>query len=580
MIQKTVHVITFLAIILLTSCSLFQSASDKEDKEVTLDYQDSLAVTSKFIDGKKEALIGNNDKAIDIYSEVLEKYPNHDAALFEMARMYSNLREFKSALVFAERAAKIDTGNVWYRKILVDLYQRTGALEKSRKQLKWLINNENNNLEYYRDLYQVERYLGNFENALEILNKVEHIAGKSEKSLQRRIRILQEIEEYEKAAKVARELLEKDLTNPDYYRELIALYNKAGKPEKALETIQNFKDSGKDNGWADLMLAKQYREIGEDKASFQHLKQALGDKELTIDAKVEVLLSYYSIDDSSAESDSLKKQQDILLEQLMKAHPDNAIAHSLKGDFYLKNQQNEKALASFEKVLEMDSTRYPVWEQILKLYFQQEKYEKTTEYAEKAISLFPGKPVLYFLKGGAHSRLSEPRKAIKTYEDGLYFISDQKLKVDFYASLGDQYHKTKDYQSSEDAFEKALDIDPDNTYVLNNYAYFLAVREENLSKAYQMSKKVVDKYPEDATYLDTHGWVLFQQEKYEEALKFLEKALENAENKSSEILEHYGDCLFMNGKKDKAVRYWKKAYEKDKSSDELKNKIDKKTINP
>ncbi|MGM0612487.1 MAG: tetratricopeptide repeat protein [Bacteroidota bacterium] len=576
--HKTIQLITLLMLLFMTSCSIFHSAGDKEEKEeVVLDYQDSLAVTTKFIEGKKEALIGNNDKAIEIYSEVLEKNPNHDAALFEMARMYSNLREFESALVFAEKAATIDTSNAWYRKLLVDLYQRTGALKKSREQLNWLIDNEKNNLEYYRDLYQVERYMGNYENALDILDKIEQIAETSEKSLQRRIRILQEIEDYEKAAKVALELLKKDKTNPDYYRELIALYNKADKPEKALEVIQSFKDSKKDEGWADLMLAKQYRKTGNNEASFEHLKQAVGNKDLTIDAKVEVLMSYYSI---SERSDSLQKQQDILLEELMEAHPENPIAHSLMGDFYLKNNQNEKALASFEKVLEMDSTRYPVWEQILKLYFQQEKYEKTTRYAGNAIELFPGKPVLYFLKGSAHSRLSEPQKAIKTLENGLYFVSDKKLKVDFYASLGDQYQKTEEYKASENAFENALDIDPENSYVLNNYAYFLALRGEKLSKAHKMSKKVVDKHPENATYLDTHGWVLFQQEKYEEALKYLQKALKNAKNKSSEILEHYGDCLYMTGEEDKALQYWKKAYKKDKNLDELKRKIDKQTINP
>ncbi|MCF8326660.1 MAG: tetratricopeptide repeat protein [Bacteroidales bacterium] len=569
---------TLLALLLLTSCSLFHSAVDKEEKEeVTLDYQDSLAVTAKFIEGKKEALIGNNDKAIETYSEVLGKSPNHDAALFEMARMYSNLREFKSALVFAERAAKVDTGNIWYRKLLVDLYQRTGNLEQSRKQLRWLINTVDNNVTFYRDLYQVERYMGNYEDALETLDKIESIAGTTEKSLQRRIRILQEIEDYEKAAKYALELLEKDQTNPDYYRELIALYNKADKPKKALEIIQNFKESEKDEGWADLMLAKQYRKIGDKEASFQHLRQAVGNKELTIDAKVEVLMSYYS---NPSRSDSLKKQEDILLEELLKAHPKNPIAHSLMGDFYLKNNQNEKALASFEKVLEMDSTRYPVWEQILKLNFQQGKYEKTKHYAERAIELFPGKPILYFLKGNAHSRLSEPQKAIKTLENGLYFISNKNLKMDFYASLGDQYNKIENYKASDNAFERALNIDPENTYVLNNYAYFLSVRGEKLSKAYKMSKKVVEKHPENATYLDTHGWVLFQQEKYEEALKYLDKALKNASNKSSEILEHYGDCLYMTGEKDKALQYWKKAYKKNKSLDRLKKKIDKETINP
>ena len=575
--NKAIQLITLIALLLLSSCSLFQSVSKEEEKkEITLDYQDSLAITAKFIEGKKEALLGNNDKAIDIYSKVLDKNPDHDAALFEMARMYSNLQEYKSALTFAERAKKIEPDNAWYRKMLVDLYQRTGNLEKSREQLVWLIENEDNDLQYYEDWFQVERYMENYDKALEILGDIERIRGRNEKILQQKIRLLQEKDSYEKAAKVAQELLKINKTNPDYYRELIAIYNKLDKPEKALEIIHKFKNSGEDKGWADLMLAKQYRRLGDKKTSFQYLKEAVGNEELTIDAKVEVLMSYYSVSNST---DSLKAQEDTLLNQLMKAHPDSPVTYSLMGDFYLKKNKNAKALESFKKVLEMDSTRYPVWEQIVRLQLQQGKYKKTARYGKKALDFFPNKPNLYFLTANAYSRLSEHQKAIDLYEEGLYFISDDRLKVDFYASLGNQYHEIEDYQASDKAFKKALKIDSGNAYVLNNYAYFLAVRGENLSKAFEMSRKVVKKHPGNATYLDTHGWVLFKQGKYEKALEVLEKAMRNSGG-SSEILEHYGDCLFKTDKKNKAVKYWKKAYKNNKSSDELKEKIDKKSLNP
>ena len=51
---------------------------------------------------------------------------------------------------------------------------------------------------------------------------------------------------------------------------------------------------------------------------------------------------------------------------------------------------------------------------------------------------------------------------------------------------------------------------PDNTMVLNNYAYFLSLEERDLEQALTMSSRVVALTDNNPTYLDTHGWVLFQ----------------------------------------------------------------------
>lgn len=572
------QIILFLLAILLNSCSFlpFGIKQEKQEKE-SLSYQDSLAITSKFIEAKKEALLGNDELAIKLYKSVLEEDPKHDATLFELSRMYSQLSEFNTAVDFAELAAEANPDNAWYRKMLVDLYQRTGKLEKSRVQLQWLVEHEKNTLQYFRDWYQLERYLENYEEALKIADSIENITGVTEKSILRRIRLLQELEEYEKATKETEKLLRLDDSNPDYYRELIALYNQTNEQKKALKAIKAFKRTGKDQGWADLMLARQYQAIGNNEASFEALKSAVSNPNLTIDAKVEVLMSYYIVTEAT---DSLKDQAAILLNKLEEAHPDNPITYSVQGDFHVKNEDYKKALSSFEKVIKLDSTKYPVWEQTLRLQFQLGQNKKTSQYAKRALKIYPTQPILYFLKGAAHTRRNEHQKATEVLEKGLYFVADSQLKVDFYSYLGDNYHQLGKYDASDNAYEKALQIAPDNNYVLNNFAYYLSLRKENLEKALEMSKKVVSQYPDNPTYLDTHAWVLFQMERYDKALKVFEKALINGGDNSAEILEHYGDCLFMAGKKEKAVQYWKKALNKNPDSNKLQQKVNAKKINP
>lgn len=565
-----------MVVLILNGCSLMDKVNEEEKKESQekLSRKDSLNLRANFIGAKTEALLGNDEKARKKYKSILEKNPRHDAALFELARMYSKLHDYREALKYAERAAEIQPDNVWYRQMLVDLYQRTGRQGESREHLRWLINEEND-LKYYRNLFNLERYQGNYKKALSVLEEMEELTGTNEKNMLRKVRLYQEMENYEKATQITRRLLKKDSTNPDYYKELIALYNRMDEEQKALETIKKYKRSSTDSGKADLMMANQYRRMENYEKSFSALRRAFANKKLSVDTKARIMMSQYS---SEKMNDSLKKQTHILLEELQKTNPDHAATHSLMGDYHMRKGKYSKALSAYENVIRLDSSKYPVWEQVLRLQLQEGKNKKVINYSKDALKRFPEQPMIYFLKGAAETRTNQNEKAISTFKSGLYFVARTQLKIDFYSYLGDNYHEIGKHQASDEAYEKALNLDPDNQYVLNNYAYYLSLRKEKLERAAEMINKVLEEAPDNATYLDTKGWILFQQGKYNESRKILQKALENSGSNNAEILEHYGDCLFKLDKKEKAVKYWKKALGKTKNPDELKKKIENKSI--
>jgi tetratricopeptide (TPR) repeat protein len=109
--------------------------------------------------------------------------------------------------------------------------------------------------------------------------------------------------------------------------------------------------------------------------------------------------------------------------------------------------------------------------------------------------------------------------------------------------------------------------------VLNNYAYYLTLRNEKLDKAAEMSKKSNELRPDDATFEDTYAWVFYKQGKYEDAKIWLEKAFAHGGDKSGAILEHYGDLLFKMGKVEDALTYWNKAKVTGEFSELLEKKI-------
>lgn len=133
---------------------------------------------------------------------------------------------------------------------------------------------------------------------------------------------------------------------------------------------------------------------------------------------------------------------------------------------------------------------------------------------------------------------------------------------DIYSQLGDLAYEENKPEEAFANYEKALELNPRNVGVLNNYAYFLAKEGGDLAKAERMAAQCVKLLPDNAVSLDTYGWVFFLRENYTLAKLYIEKALGlTADNPDADVVEHHGDVLYMLGEKEKALLEWKRAKE-------------------
>ena len=136
-------------------------------------------------------------------------------------------------------------------------------------------------------------------------------------------------------------------------------------------------------------------------------------------------------------------------------------------------------------------------------------------------------------------------------------------------------------QSASDvAYREAINLDSTNVGAMNNLAYYLSLRNQDLEDAAKFALTANELRPNDATLEDTYAWVLFKQEKYADALLWIEKAMKNSDSVSAVLLEHYGDILIKNKKTAEAMKQWKLALDRGGDSEtnieKLKEKINKK----
>jgi len=353
---------------------------------------------------------------------------------------------------------------------------------------------------------------------------------------------------------------------------LAEMYMQAGKPDEAFIYYQQILSLDPENPYIHITISDYYRQKGDKKRSFDELKLGFANPALDIDTKIRVLLAFFTVNDQMYNEN--KADVFDLARILVETHPNDPKAHSMYGDFLLDDKKYAEARDEFRKVIAIDSSRYAVWESLLNAEIQLADYNALEKESSRAIDLFPLLPVPYLFKGVALMEKSQYEDAISNFNRGLKLVSgNQILQVQFYTYLGDAYNRMKNYRLSDESYQKALKIDPENSFVLNNYAYYLSLRNENLEKAEIMAAKAVKLDPTNPADMDTYGWVLYKLGRYDEAAVWVEKAIAATPSPDPDLLEHLGDIYFKQGYTDKAVIQWQNALKAGKGSEFLEKKV-------
>ncbi|HYZ23753.1 MAG TPA: tetratricopeptide repeat protein [Rhodopila sp.] len=107
-------------------------------------------------------------------------------------------------------------------------------------------------------------------------------------------------------------------------------------------------------------------------------------------------------------------------------------------------------------------------------------------------------------------------------------------------------------------FKRALQLSPDQPFVLNYLGYSWADQGHHLQEARRMIELAAQRRPNDGAITDSLGWVMFRQGDYAAAVKALERAVE-LEPEDATINGHLGDAYWAAGRKTEAQYQWRRA---------------------
>ncbi|HPE34003.1 MAG TPA: tetratricopeptide repeat protein [Bacteroidales bacterium] len=565
MINKLTIRIFVLLLLINTGISSDLSAQRKSKEPKALTQTEVNKRKELFLNASKARILGNWSEAEELYKAVLEIDPNHDASMYELARIYNMAERSGDAVSLMEKAVIINPDNEWYYLFLAELYKQTFNLEKLIETQKKLVNRFPEKIEFRMNLALSYVVAGDFKNAIATYEDIEGMVGKTEEiSLQKRRLYLNSNRPKQALAEIE-SLVDAYPGNVRYLQILAESYLETGQEDDALEIYARIAELDPENPFIHISMADLYRRKGDEKKAIEELKLGFANPSLDLDTKIQVLLSFFSLEEFyETKIDSALDLATIIA----KTHPDDIRALSIYGELLYRTKALEEALGVINQVIEKDVGAYVTWEQKLFIENEIRNAETVLATSNTMIELFPMQPLAYLFNGFANYQLQKFDIARIVLETGLKLVVDNKnLEAQFYSTLGDVYNRLGNYEKSDESYEQALRLKPDDAFVLNNYSYYLSLRGENLERAREMAALANQLSPDNSSFQDTYGWVLYQLGEYAEAEKWIKKALDTDQGKSSVILEHYGDVLYKLGRKTEAHNYWIEAGRKNKEGE-------------
>lgn len=535
-----------------------------------------------FTEGEKYFILEDYTKALMYFQRVMELNPKSAAVHYKIAEILSRSskpEDLQSSARAIEEALRLEKKNKYYYLLAGNIYGSLMQFEKAEDVIETMMKEVSGTEEHLYELAAFYQYDRKPEKAIEVYNRAEALLGINEVSSIQKQKIYFEQGKIDQAIAEGEKLIEANPDEERYVMGLAELLSQNRLVPKAISYLENYIRDNPESGNSKLLLASLFRESGQEDKSRALITDLIDDPSVDINSKILVIGTYnVAISKAAAKGTpdtSLENYATSLLEKLKKNNPSNANVFSMGGDVYTTLKKPGLAQVDYTKAIHLGTTNFEAWQNLLYLESTINAFDSLIVHTEAGLELFPNQALMYYFNGYGHMRKRHYREAASSFEQAKRLSSsNQAMQAEINGMLGDVYNATREYAKSDNAYNQALAVNPNNDLVLNNYSYYLALRKENLEQAEKMAGQLIKNHPDNNSYLDTYAWVLFMREKYKEARKVMEKVIDTGKAGATHF-EHYGDILFKLGDTDDAVRQWQKA----KSMDLNNETIDKKIAN-
>ncbi|WP_240756886.1 tetratricopeptide repeat protein [Roseicella aquatilis] len=259
----------------------------------------------------------------------------------------------------------------------------------------------------------------------------------------------------------------------------------------------------------------------------------------------------------------------VLAQLALRLRPGFGPALALTADTLADGGRDERALALLDRVAGDDPLAPVLALRRAVLLDKLDRTEDAVALLRKLAAATPTLPQAPARLGDLLRKRNRFPEAAEAYDAALSRIGqpDPRDWPLFYAR-GIARERSGDWPRAEADLLQALDLSPEQPYVLNYLGYTWAEQGKNLERAKAMLLRATELRPQDGNIADSLGWVLFRLGDLPGAVTWLEKAAE-LEPRNSVINDHLGDAYWAAGRQMEARYQWQSALTMDPEPEEM-----------
>ena len=527
-----------------------------------------------YLEAEKCRLSGDYASALELYQHCLDINPKAAEAVYNLGLMKLFLRQdsLEVGIDMLKQACALDSCNPWYLETLATIYLNARKTSEAIPYLEKLAKFQTKRTDVLSQLASIYRDDGHTDKAIEVLNRIEMQEGKSIQLSMEKFTLYMSKEEEDSAFMELQTLCDEYPHDLNYRVVMVNQYWQAGNSEKAMEIYNYVRQKDAHNLNLLLAMMNYYRTTKDNNRFVQLRDSLLYDEGSSSELRVALMRDYIDevIQDSTKydamlqtfDSLLIKPQKDAQLLMLKAAY----LTYAKAGD--------DKVAELMKKALEVDPGNQTALWQLLQYYAPKENYVAIEDICRKGVNYHPEELAYAYYLGLSLYQQDKKKDAAEAFLQGLRTKTEEArpaLVSDMYAVLGDLYYQENKPLEAFAAYDSALVYKDDNISCLNNYAYYLSLRNEQLDKAEEMSYRTIKAEPNNITYLDTYAWILFMKKDFTNARIYMDRVVNpnlsdeellQVEDLQGNLIEHAGDIYAEFGSLDVALRYWNLALQK------------------
>lgn len=543
--------IALLAFLMLTP-AVCSAQRQRELERLTL--PDSLSRSYRHSEAvKRLSISGDREGAREIWLQLIAEDSTYAPALYHLAELEEGTPK---ALDYAYRAFAADTTNRWYvqryASNLISSHKYTQAMPIYRR----LMRLAPHDIEAYHALAVLYNYSGMPYTAINILDSAEIRTGYNAYLGEMKLHLLLDTYQYERAMEEGKRGVMERPYDVSARVNLAEAYERGGKDSMARITLEEALQIESTNVEALTALSMYHERRGEHQSMLNYEEQIILNSNIPLEHKlkrVDILTS-----DRAFYGRNYIKIGSII-QRLAIAHPNNRKVADCYAGHLIALGELESAYEYLTRHIEDEGTMAEHYIDLLQLATYLKHDEDIKVLLREAMEHYPSNIDVITYAGYYILENVSYEEAIKVFSMSISACENDEDISTVYGFIGDIYHEMGKDNKAFKAYRNALKYNSHNAMVLNNYAYFLAIRDKELTKALEMARRATDIEPNNATYVDTLAWVLHRLGQNEEAKKVMSQALSLSAQRDASLLAHYGDILWALDETFMADTYWKKA---------------------